>query len=37
MPDITGKDAVKFFVEEVPGIDVIMLTVSQATDELVDN
>jgi len=37
MAGMSGKDAVKFFVEEVPGIHVIMLTVSEAADELVDN
>ncbi|MGD2139680.1 MAG: response regulator [Burkholderiales bacterium] len=36
MPGISGKDAVKLFLEEVPGINVIMLTVSEAADDLVD-
>jgi len=36
MPGISGKDAVKLFLEEVPGIHVIMLTVSEAADDLVD-
>jgi len=36
MPGISGKDAVKLFLEEVPGIHVIMLTVSEAADDLVE-
>ena len=36
MPGISGKDAVKLFLEEAPGIHVIMLTVSEAADDLVD-
>lgn len=36
MPGISGKDAVKLFLEEVPGIHVIMLTVSEAAEDLVD-
>lgn len=37
MPGISGKDAVRLFLEEVPGIHVIMLTVSEAADDLVDS
>lgn len=36
MPGISGKDAVKLFLEEVPDAHVIMLTVSEAADDLVD-
>lgn len=36
MPGISGKDAVKLFLEEVPDTHVIMLTVSEAAEDLVD-
>jgi len=36
MPGVSGKDAVKLFLEESPGIHVVMLTVSESADDLVD-
>jgi two-component system nitrate/nitrite response regulator NarL len=36
MPGISGKDAVKLFLEESPGTHVVMLTVSEAENDLVD-
>lgn len=36
MPGISGKDAVKLFLEESPGTHVVMLTVSESADDLVD-
>lgn len=36
MPGITGKDAVKMFLEESPDTHVVMLTVSEDADDLVD-
>lgn len=36
MPGITGKDAVKMFLEESPDTRVVMLTVSEDADDLVD-
>ena len=36
MPGISGKEAVKLIVEEVPGINVLMLTVSEDGDDLID-
>lgn len=35
MPGISGKDAVKLFLEESPGTHVVMLTVSEVADDLV--
>lgn len=36
MPGISGKDAVKLFLEESHGTHVVMLTVSESADDLVD-
>ncbi len=36
MPGISGKEAVKLLVEEVPGINVLMLTVSEDAEDLID-
>ena len=36
MPGISGKEAVKLIVEEVPGTNVLMLTVSEDADDLID-
>jgi two-component system nitrate/nitrite response regulator NarL len=35
MPGVPGKDAVKLFLEESPGTHVVMLTVSESSDDLV--
>lgn len=36
MPGVSGKDAVKLFLEQSPETRVVMLTVSEAADDLVD-
>ncbi len=36
MPGVSGKDAVKLFLEESPDTHVVMLTVSESADDLVD-
>ncbi|KPK26171.1 MAG: XRE family transcriptional regulator [Betaproteobacteria bacterium SG8_40] len=36
MPGVSGKDAVKLFLEQSPDTRVVMLTVSEAADDLVD-
>lgn len=36
MPGISGKEAVKLIVEEVPGTNVLMLTVSEDAEDLID-
>jgi len=36
MPGVSGKDAVKLFLEQSPDTHVVMLTVSEAADDLVD-
>lgn len=36
MPGISGREAVKLIVEEVPGTNVLMLTVSEDADDLLE-
>lgn len=36
MPGVSGKDAVRLFLEESPDTHVVMLTVSESADDLVD-
>lgn len=36
MPGISGKEAVKLLVEEVPGTNVLMLTVSEDAEDLIE-
>ena len=36
MPGISGKDAVKLFLDESPDARIVMLTVSEAANDLVD-
>lgn len=37
MPGISGKDAVKLFFEAAPGTHIVMLTVSENADDLLDS
>lgn len=36
MPGVTGKDAVRLFLDESPDTHVVMLTVSESADDLLD-
>ncbi len=36
MPGVSGKDAVRMFLEEASGTHVVMLTVSESAEDLVD-